>query len=102
MLKSWWNSVPDFLKNRYVITAFLFLLWMLFFDQNDIISQVKLKNQLHQLDKDKAYYLEQIDVTQSELENLLNDNEKLERFAREKYLMKKPNEDLFVIVYEED
>jgi len=102
MLQSWWDRIPDFLKNRYIITTFLFLLWMLFFDQNDIISQVKLKNQLHQLNKDKEYYQEQIEVTQSELENLLNDNEKLERFAREKYLMKKPDEDLFVIVYEED
>ncbi len=84
------------------MTALVFFVWMLFFDQNDIISQVKLKNQLRELNKEKEYYKEQIKITQSELENLLNDNEKLERFAREKYLMKKPNEDLFVIVYEEN
>lgn len=102
MLQAWWNKVPTFFKNRFVLTALVFFVWMLFFDQNDIISQIKLKNQLHELNKEKEYYKKQIKTTQSELENLLNDNEKLERFAREKYLMKKPNEDLFVIVYEED
>lgn len=101
MIKQLWNKVPPFLKNRYILTALGFFFWMLFFDQNDLISQVKLKNQLYELEKDKEYYKEQIQVTQEELENLLNDNEKLERFAREKYLMKKPDEDIFVIVYED-
>tara|TARA_B100000780_G_scaffold277206_2_gene247376 strand:+ start:170 stop:475 length:306 start_codon:yes stop_codon:yes gene_type:complete len=101
MIKQLWNKVPPFLKNRYILTALGFFFWMLFFDQNDLISQIKLKNQLYELEKDKEYYKEQIQVTQEELENLLNDNEKLERFAREKYLMKKPDEDIFVIVYED-
>ncbi len=102
MLKEKWNNLHPALKNRYVLTILGFVVWMFLFDQNDVINQIKLKNQLYQLEKEKSYYKEQIEVTRSELENLLNDNEKLERFAREKYLMKKPNEELFVIVYEED
>lgn len=74
---------------------------MLFFDQNDIITQVKLKSELYKINKEKNYYQEQILETQEDLENLLNDNNKLEKFAREKYLMKKDNEDIFVIVVED-
>ena len=101
MIAKFWAKVPPILRNKYVITLIVFFLWMLFFDQNDIISQFKLKSELYQINKEKAYYQEQILETQEDLENLLNDNEKLERFAREKYLMKKDNEEIFVIVTEE-
>lgn len=74
---------------------------MLFFDQNDIISQIELKQQLNSVENKREYYKTQIKETRSDLENLLNDNEKLERFARERYLMKKPNEEIFVIVDED-
>jgi cell division protein FtsB len=74
---------------------------MLFFDQNDIISQIELKQQLNNVVSKREYYKKQIKETRSDLENLLNDNEKLERFARERYLMKKPNEEIFVIVDED-
>ena len=101
MISRLWYKIPPYLRNKYAITTIVFLVWMLFFDQNDIITQIKLKSELYQINKEKAYYLEQIHETQQDLENLLNDNEKLEKFAREKYLMKKDNEDIFVIVTEE-
>jgi len=101
MIKRIWHSIPSFLKNRYAVTLFVFALWMLLFDQNDIISQFKLKSQLNELKKEQTYYREQIKITQAELENLLNDNDKLEKFAREKYLMKKPDEEIFVIIRED-
>lgn len=65
-----------------------------------MINQYKLKSQLNNLNKEKSYYEEQIRTTNQELQNLLNDNEKLERFARERYLMKRNNEEIFVIVSE--
>jgi cell division protein FtsB len=101
MIQRIWVSIPSWLKNRYSFTILVFLVWMLFFDQNDIISQIELKQQLNSVENKREYYKTQIKETRSDLENLLNDNEKLERFARERYLMKKPNEEIFVIVDEE-
>ena len=75
---------------------------MLFIDEHDMISQMELKSELRDLVKTKDYYDVQIEVTKKDLEELLTNNDNLERFAREKYLMKKPNEDIFVIVHEED
>lgn len=79
----------------------LFLFWMLFLDSNDLYTQFKLRNQLKTLDNEKEFYQEKIDEVQHEREQLLTDTEALEKFAREKYLMKKESEDLFVIVEKE-
>lgn len=79
----------------------LFLFWMLFLDSNDLYTQFKLRNQLKTLDNEKEFYQEKIDKVQHEREQLLTDTEALEKFAREKYLMKKESEDLFVIVEKE-
>ena len=73
---------------------------MLLFDQNDIISQLQLRYEIHQLEQQKAFYIEQIKETQADLDDLLTDKQQLEKFAREKYLMKKPDEEIFVIVPE--
>lgn len=92
--------VPKWLKNKFALTVLLFFIWMLFFDQNDIVSQFQLRYEIHQLEEQKAFYTEQIKVTQQDLENLLSNDAKLEKFAREKYLMKKPDEEIFIIVPE--
>lgn len=73
---------------------------MLFFDQHDIISQIKQRADLQKLQDDKQYYSDEVANTKSDLDELLADPEKLEKFAREKYLMKRDDEDVFVIVKE--
>jgi len=73
---------------------------MLFLDSNDLYTQYKLKKQLQNLNQEKEYYLKKIEEVESEREQLLTDTEALEKFAREKYLMKKETEDLYVIVEE--
>ena len=73
---------------------------MLFIDANDLISQVKLKNQLENLEDEKEYYLHKIDEVKKDREELLSNDRLLEKFAREKYFMKKESEDLFVVVEE--
>lgn len=78
----------------------LFLFWMLFLDANDLYTQYRLRSQLKNLNQEKEYYLKKIDEVQLEREQLLTDTEALEKFAREKYLMKKETEDLYVIVEE--
>jgi len=96
------DKLPDFTKNFYLISAVLFAGWMLFFDTNDVYSQYKLKQKLYELESQKGYYESNIIEVRSEREALLNDEDLLEKFAREKYFMKKSGEDLFVIVEEED
>lgn len=89
-----------FFRNRYFLTFLAFSVWMLFFDQHDIISQAKLRSELYKLQDDKQYYKEEISRTKSDLDDLLTNPDRLEKFAREKYLMKRENEDVFVIVKE--
>ena len=102
MFKSLLDKVPNWLKNRYSITVLAFTVWMLFFDSNDAFMLYKLKSELNTISAEKEYFEERIEETRADLDNLLNDNEKLEKFAREKYLMKNDNEDIFVIVVDED
>ena len=101
MLKHYGEKIPNWLKNRYAITSIAFVIWMLFFDSNDAFMLFKLRRELSQIRSEKEYYQQRIEETRIDLENLLNDNQKLEKFAREKYLMKNPDEDIFVIVVKE-
>ena len=73
---------------------------MIFFDQYNVIYQLELRSELNELRDSKDWYKEQIDKTRADLDELLTDNKKLEKFAREKNLMKKPDEEIFVIVKE--
>jgi cell division protein FtsB len=70
----------------------------MFFDQNNWISQWQYKNELEKLQKEKEYYTSQIEKTKKELEELTTNPKSLEKFAREKYLMKKENEEIFLFV----
>lgn len=96
------SKLPPFLRNFYVITILVFLVWMLFLDSNDLISQFKLSSKLDKLETEKAYYQEKIQEVKKDREELLSNKELLEKFAREKYLMRKKTEDLFVIIETED
>jgi len=91
------DRLPKFAKSFYFISGMLFLFWMLFLDSNDLYTQFQLNSQLKSLDQEKEFYLEKIEEVQTEREQLLTDIDALEKFAREKYLMKKETEDLFVI-----
>ncbi len=74
---------------------------MIFFDSNDFITQYQLSKKLSDLENDKEYYLQKIDSVKQDREELLSNAELLEKYAREKYLMKKPGEDLFIIMKKE-
>ena len=101
MIKSFWDRLPWYLKNRYAVTVLAFAIWMMFFDQHNMINLIELRAELYQLQSDKAYYQEEIITIREDLEELLSDNNKLEKFAREKYFMKKPNEEIFIFVEED-
>jgi cell division protein FtsB len=73
---------------------------MVFFDSEDLITQYQLTKKVKKLYQEKSYYLEQIEIVKKEREELMSNPELLEKFAREKYFMKKPTEDVYVIVDE--
>lgn len=85
-------------KNFYFISTAFFLFWMIFIDSNNVINQFKLSSKLNQLEDQKEFYVVRKEKIQSEREELMSNPELLEKFAREKYLMKKKTEDLYVIV----
>ena len=91
------KRLPPAFRNFYVVTGLCFLGWMLFLDSNDLISRFKLGAKLRNLDREKAYYQEKIADVEKDRHELMTDRELLEKFAREKYLMKKETEDIFII-----
>jgi len=95
---NWLSKIPAWLKNKYLLTAVGFTVWVLFFDSRDFItSHFREKGELNRLEKSKKYYEQQILATKQELEQLKSNPALLEKYAREKYLMKKDNEDLFLV-----
>lgn len=95
------KKLPPALRNFYFVSTFSFLAWMLFLDSNDLISRFKMGAKLRELNSEKAYYLEKISEVAKDRQELMTNKELLEKFAREKYLMRKETEDVFVI-QEED
>jgi len=95
------KRLPGYLKNFYFLVGAFFLIWMLFIDANDFYSQYKKRWKLNDLEKEKEYYIQMIREVEKDREELLSNDKLLEKFAREKYLMKKPTEDLYVIVQED-
>jgi cell division protein FtsB len=95
-----WKKILPYVKNKYILTIFIFSIWILFFDNNNLVDRIKEMRHLQQLEKDRKYYTERIDKDTKRLEQLKTNNKNLEKFAREQYLMKKDDEDIFVIVEE--
>ena len=85
------------LKSKYLITGLAFIVWMLFFDSDDVTLQWKRINELRQLQQSEKDMSKQIADTKKELELLKTNPSTLEKYARETYMMKRDNEDLFVI-----
>lgn len=92
--------IPKFLKNKYAITTLGFLTWVAFFDENKMITQFQYRSELSKLEEEKQFYLEEIRKINEDMQELQSNPKSLEKFAREKYLMKKENEEVFVIVEE--
>lgn len=84
--------------NKYFITLAGIGIWVTFFDKHDLISQYKLRQKLNQLKSEQKYYLKEIEKAKHDMNEFKTNTTSLEKFAREKYLMKKDNEEIFVIV----
>ena len=96
------NKIPSYLKNKYIIILLLFLVWICFFDRHNLLSQFRNNKKLTKTEEDKEYYKKQIEKDAKALEELTSDEKNLEKFAREKYRMKKDDEDIFVVLKPEE
>jgi cell division protein FtsB len=91
------NRIPAWLRNKYFVAFGVFAAIMLFFDKNDVFTQSARNRQLKELQESRQYYQDRITSERKELEQLKSNPATLEKYAREKYLMKRDNEDLFII-----
>lgn len=84
------------LKNKYFIVVVVLISWLMYFDKNDVFTQFELVQKCNKLNAEKDYYISEIEKNKREINELENNSKNLETFAREKYLMKKDSEDVFV------
>jgi cell division protein FtsB len=92
------EKVPPVFKNKYILTIVIFVVWILMFDSNNLIARYKEMRELHKLKTEREYYTNKIEADRKKLHELKTDNQNLEKFAREQYRMKKPDEDLYIIL----
>ena len=92
----------DLFKNKFFLVAVAFIVWMTFFDKNDLLSQYQYQQEVSELEQERDFYKTETDKVSKDLEELTSNPQQLEKFAREKYLMRKDNEEVFVVVKEKD
>jgi cell division protein FtsB len=92
------DKIPVIIRNKYLYTILVFLVWILLFDSNNLIARYKDMRNLHKLKIDREYYMNRIESDRQKRHELKTDNHNLEKFAREQYKMKKPDEDLYIIL----
>jgi cell division protein DivIC len=92
------DKIPPVFRNKYFLTLFIFVIWIMLLDANNLIDRYSQISELHKLNKDKEYYTMKIEEDRRKLNELKTDNHNLEKFAREQYRMKKKDEDLYIIL----
>ena len=97
MAPKFWQRIPKWVYNRYVIVGAIFLAWMFFLDDNSFLFHKKLDRELEELQDVEQYYMDEIAKDKVLLHDLDSSDEALERIAREEYHMKKDNEDVYII-----
>jgi cell division protein DivIC len=91
------NRIPFFFRNKFLLASSGFIVWMLFFDRNDVFTQMQRRSELNELKQSRQYFQKQIDENRRFSKDLQFNASAIEKYAREKYLMKRDNEDLFII-----
>ena len=89
--------MKSLLRNRYFLVIIGLLTWLLFFDDDDLPKQIRLAMELRDRKEQVNYLKTQIDSLKEDKKLLFEDPKSQEKFAREKYLMKRDNEDLFIV-----
>lgn len=84
------------MANRYFIAILAFIVWMLFFDQRDFFTQRDRAAELDKLEQAKTYYQKEISTTQEQLNNLQSNPGAVEKYARERYLLRREGEEVYL------
>ncbi len=92
------KQIKSIITNKYLITGIVFAIWMAFFDRNDVTSQLKRIHELHKLQESEKVMNKQIKDSRKELGLLKTSPQTLEKYARERYAMKRDNEDIFLVI----
>ena len=94
------QKIRDLFKNFYFLFFLCFVLWMTIIDSNGFINRYRLSDKLSELNSQKEFYVKEIDKVSLDKERFESDQELLEKYAREEYLMKKESEDIFYVIKE--
>lgn len=89
-------------RRIFVIITLLFVVWMLFVDDFNVFHRLSLNKKINNLEHQKQYYQKEIKRDSALIRTLKNNPDSMERYAREKYLMKKENEDIFIVIDEDE
>ena len=102
-LKNIANRYPflKFLGNRYVLVSVFFIVWMIFLDNYSLLDHRVLNKEIEELEDNKKYYQDEIKLDEEKIK-LLKNPDQIEKYAREKYYMKRDSEDIYIIEFEED
>ena len=90
----------ELIRNKYFLSVAAFIVWMLVFDKNDMLSQYEFRSEVNKLQEEKDFYERETATVKKDLNELNTNLNTAEKFAREKYFMKRDNEDVFVIIKE--
>ena len=97
-LKAYLFRLPAIFRNAFFLTGVVFAVWMLFFDENNMLVQYNRRHELATLKKKSNFYKQEISKADNQFDELTTNTVSQEKFARENYMMKKDSEDVFVIV----
>ena len=93
-------NIPAILRNKYGISVLLFSIWMVFFDENKLWQQITITREYHKIKKEMRFFESEIASNTQGIKQLSDDPKLLEKLARERYMMKKNNEDVYLIIPE--
>ena len=92
------EKIPPIFRNKFFLATSVFVVCLTILDSNNLIFRYKELSQLYKLKKEKEFYTEKIKTDKEKLYELKTNNQNLEKFAREQYRMKKPDEDLYILM----
>lgn len=94
----YWKLLSKYFVNKYFITIFCFLVWMIFFDSTSFLVVNELNQEVSKYERQLTYYKTEFEKNDAYYKKLMNNKHEKEKFARENYFMKKPNEEIFILV----
>ncbi len=98
MNKKIWHTLFAIIRNKFFLVTVVFIVLIVFFDQHNLLDRIQTKKHLEELRQDTSFYKQKIREEREKIRQLETSPDNLERFAREQYLMKAPDEDIFIIL----